>query len=335
MSARTPVGAPITLAWHGVALVVGASVAVVACGVEDVELARGDAASESAPEDGGSSTGTLSNDGGALACDGAAPPTCHPLGESCTTSSDCCSVHCDASGKCVFPGACSGANSPCSTRGDCCSGLCEPVQGSTARLCLAECSPFGAPCTRASDCCALACSAGTCGGAECLQEGNDCTSNAQCCSNACDASQGGKCALDSVAPCRPIGEDCTSGGGQPCCSGTCDDTVKRCDPGPGPPCRPIGSVCAQTRDCCHGSCAANPPDPTGGFICTSPPLSDGTSCRAGFECASKTCGGNPPACTPSPVACAPPGSSCDAGTTCCSGQCLAGACQPGCGQPTR
>ena len=329
MSTRLAIGVVGALAWYGVAPALGAIVGLIVCGAEDVELAHGDAASESAPDAGGNGTGTLSNDSGTVACEGAAPPACRPLGEACVSGSDCCSAHC-ASGKCVVPTACSGANSPCSARSDCCSGLCEPVQGTTTRLCLPECSPAGAPCTRASDCCALACNAGTCGGAECLQEGNDCTSNAQCCSNACDARQGSKCVLDPVAVCRPIGEDCTSGGGQPCC-GTCDNTDQRCDPGPGP-CRPIGSICAQTLDCCHGTCAA---DATGRFVCTSPLLSDGTGCQAGFECTSGTCGGNPPACSQLTVACVPPDSSCDAGTACCSGQCLAGACQPGCAQSTR
>jgi hypothetical protein len=313
----------------GVAL--GAALAVLACGPEDIELAHGDAAKDASVDGDDQATGRLlPTDGSAPLCDSAAPPpACRGLGAACGSASDCCSAHC-ASGACVPPGSCSGANAPCTTRSDCCSGLCEPLNGTTARACLAECLADGTPCDRASDCCSLDCNTGACGGDECLQVGSDCASDAQCCSNVCDASQGGKCALDPVATCRPSGENCTAGGGSPCC-GACDDTTKRCDPGPGP-CRALGAVCEQATDCCHGTCD---PDATGRTVCTAPPLPDGTGCQAGFECATMSCTGNPPTCGPAAAACVPSGAPCAAGTPCCSGSCNAGTCEAGCIPSTR
>ncbi len=305
-----------------------------ACGAETIELApTGDAAAVPVAEGGGPEAtsgegATLAVDGAVAVCEAGAPaPACRALGDPCGGASDCCSAHC-ASSTCVAPGTCAGAGASCSSRADCCSGLCEPVAGTTARACLAECRPPGASCQRASDCCSLACTGGVCGGSECMVEGSDCTSNAQCCSNRCDAASGNRCTLDSVAACRPAGEDCTSGGGGPCC-GACNDTVKRCDPGPGP-CRPRSAVCRTSADCCNGTCAD---DGTGHTVCVSALLPDGAVCAAGFECASGACGGNPPRCAAAMAPCGVTGASCTAAAQCCSGTCTGGACQPGCALP--
>jgi hypothetical protein len=224
-----------------------------------------------------------------------------------------------------MPGACAGAGAPCSSRADCCSGLCEPVDGTATRACLATCLPPGAACQRADDCCSFGCNAGVCGGPECLQEGSNCTANSQCCSNLCDPAQGNKCSLDPAASCRPTGEDCNSGGGSPCC-GTCNGASQRCDPGSGP-CRPLGTVCTTQADCCHGSCMD---DGTGRTVCTSPLLADGVSCQAGFECVSGSCVSNPPVCGAEAAACTVTGAACTSGAQCCSGTCEGSVCLSGC-----
>jgi hypothetical protein len=316
---------------HGSILAIAALAFVAACH-DDVQLEEPGIAFDAAVADGAaidSATPPLPLGDAAATCDGSPPPACRPLGDPCGATSDCCSNHC-ASGACVAPGACAGAGVTCSAASDCCSGLCEPIAGSAARACLAECRPAGASCTRASDCCDFACNGGVCGGTECLREGEDCAVDADCCSNECDPSSGGRCVVDPVAACRSSADDCTSGGGAPCC-GTCDDAVKRCDPGPGP-CRPNGTICTSDADCCHGTCTD---DGTGRTVCTAPCVADGASCAAGFECCSGACIGDPPVCGTAAAACSVTGAACDAGDGCCSGVCAAGQCQAQCSGTAR
>ncbi len=265
--------------------------------------------------------------------DAPAPTGCRALGDPCGSGPDCCSDHC-AAGACVVPGTCFGAGAMCASAADCCSSLCEPVNGTaTERTCLAECRPNGMACTRASDCCTLACNGGVCGGTECFVENTDCTANAQCCSNECDTTNGNRCVLDPSATCRPSGEDCTSGGGQKCC-GVCDNTLKRCDPGPSA-CRVTEMICTVDTDCCSGMCAD---DGTGRTICVLPAgascLAAGAACHATFECCTgTTCTGDPPACGSAPSTCGITGASCTVGGACCSSECSGGSCQAGCVAP--
>ena len=299
---------------------------------EDIELPSPDAVASDAAivDDAGVDAGPqLQTDGAARVCDGAPPPACRALGDPCGSAPDCCSGRC-GSGGCLPPGVCAGPGDSCADAGDCCSGLCEPVAGTTARACLAECRPDAAACVRASDCCSFACQGGVCGGTECSREGDVCTVDADCCSNECVATgngggNGNHCALDPVAACRATADDCTSGGGAPCC-GACNEAAGRCDPGAGP-CRPVGMICATQADCCNGTCTD---DGTGRTVCTSPCLVDGVSCVAGFECCAGSCSGDPPACAPPSVACSVTGASCDAGAQCCSGSCGRGSCESGC-----
>jgi hypothetical protein len=303
-----------------------------ACGKEEIELAGETPddvdAGGSGAEASASDTGMLSVGDSSLTCDSASASVagCLPLGATCGANSDCCAGRC-ASGTCLQPGTCSAPGVPCAARADCCSGSCEPFGAGGARVCLATCHPEGSTCLKASDCCGLDCNGGTCGGAACARQDSDCATAAQCCSGVCSANEG-KCVLAQAAPCRPAGEDCSSGGGAGCC-GVCNDTTQRCDVGPGP-CRLPGALCTQASDCCAGTCA---PDTNGKQTCTSAPLPDGAGCTVGFQCNGGACTSNPPVCGALASACGPTGASCATAAGCCSGLCESGVCAPACTPP--
>ncbi|MCA9704661.1 MAG: hypothetical protein KDK70_02290 [Myxococcales bacterium] len=253
------------------------------------------------------SAGTLdsSGDGG----------TCLPLGDACTEPAECCSSRC-VGGACVEPGNCEGPGTPCTIDGECCSGSCQPVLGSENMVaCTNYCFADGVACDKALDCCSLACNDGVCGGTLCSVESEDCTEDAQCCSDICNTE--GQCEVDLGPGCRPVGEDCNSGGSTTCCSEVCNDQTDRCDFAEDV-CHGLGATCVDDGDCCFGPCNQE----TG--TCVADCLDDGQACGGNAECCSTTCTSG--ACEPPPGGCTPTGVMCSTNADCCTATCVAGFC---------
>jgi hypothetical protein len=325
---------------HGASFALGvaplsACLLVAACDVEDVVIyAR--PSSDASPDNDRSTPGdeaTLSDgstDSGDTnpesACVLGPGRACQPNGADCVAAVDCCSARC-VDGVCLEPGTCGGPGIVCAARSDCCSARCEPVPGSGAQACLTYCVADGGTCTSANDCCSLACNGGVCGGAICGENGDACATDADCCGGICSVLDG-RCVIDAAATCRATGENCTSGGGSPCCF-ICDDATSRCDFGPGA-CRPNGTPCIQDGDCCRGTCAAGA---SGVPVCTATPLLDGTPCTSPADCVGGACGGAPPICSAEAASCSLIGASCALDSECCGALCVSGACASGCTPP--
>jgi hypothetical protein len=285
------------------------------CGSEEIELAP--AADRPRIE----LPGPTSDPG---VCDPSTRRTCRPLDDACALDVECCTGRCEA-GRCLPPGTCSAAGAACGSPSACCSDRCEPVVGSTNRACAPVCRALGAACTRAQECCSGGCSGGVCAPTICALVGDACVAAADCCSGVC---QDARCRIDGAALCRPSGEDCTSGGGSPCCFACVGG---RCDPGPGA-CRPLTAPCGADTDCCSGSCAALP---GGTRACAGACGAEGAACRAPSDCCSGTCSASPGTCVPASSTCGSVGAACASNDACCSGLCLAGRCAERCASPVR
>lgn len=301
------------------ALVAIGALLIAACGREDVLLAPEPVVVGDAGAEAGATPPLLLPDGGtATVC--TTERACRTLDAPCATGNECCSGRCEG-GRCLPIGACKAPAAACATRAECCSGRCEPIAGTTNRACTNLCRATGAACVTGSDCCSFSCRNNACVAEACRQEGDDCTSVQECCSGACS---GGKCRLDSTALCRATGEDCTSGGGGPCCYGCTDG---RCDLGPGP-CRPRGAPCVTTADCCAGTCVEGADKAR---FCTSACVAEGASCTQSADCCSGACTSSSTGkCAASASTCSLVGEACNTGPTCCTGSCFDGRCADNC-----
>ena len=91
---------------------------------------------------------------------------CRPTGEDCGKGpqSGCCGATkdddlCDDTGRCGLPpGACRGQKATCTANADCCSGHCDP----TGKTCVVLCTAAAGACTTGADCCASSCTNGRC-----------------------------------------------------------------------------------------------------------------------------------------------------------------------------
>jgi hypothetical protein len=192
-------------------------------------------------------------DGRVVPADAATDETCLSLGEGCTTGVDCC------------------------------SGSCEPdVTGKYVCTAAAQCAGLGEKCKVAADCCSLGCDGKKCVDELCLVADSECDDDAQCCSNRCE---GGSC--ESGGACLPVGEDCSDGGDNTCCSLSCvkaSDDLMRCS-GTGR-CRSEGEVCTEDNDCCNYQCDQ-------GFCLIMPECDPaGEACDHDDECCSRACRDN-------------------------------------------
>jgi hypothetical protein len=209
--------------------------------------------------DGGGNDGTLFGDGN---------PSCTPLGNGCTTSTDCCSGNCK-NGSCQPP-PCTADNQACTTNAQCCGGTC--ANGTCTPL-NSTCKTLGNPCTSGSECCSNFCANGICSAPSyCGQNGDICLNGSDCCGGVC-TKQGkntyGLCGQPSSGGCTIDGMLCggTTGdggvtytdGGLPQCGGNCCSRdcapwgatkVLICQPASG--CHPVGDICFKDGDCCGG-----------------------------------------------------------------------------------
>ena len=140
-----------------------------------------------------------------------------------------------------------------------------------------------------------------------------------CCTGTCEA---GVC---NVAGCMANGGIC--GGNGDCCSSTC--TAGTCAPLPGAGCVTIGNTCALDGDCCSNTCSAD-----GHCVNAGGPIgcqATGDLCFTGDVCCTNVCSGAtataPGTCaaihTTGSGGCMLDGEPCTSGTNCCSRVCAA------------
>jgi hypothetical protein len=195
---------------------------------------------------------------------------CHPVGDLCTTDSDCC-------GSAGFPSQPNSGPVTCVTTNG--IGICQNPHG---------CKPNGdvcrlnaMECNSSCDCCSGNCHADTCkqdnlgiprcAGAQCADAGGACASSADCCNGSpCVPNPGGsppyvcyalQCvqscgACSTSADCCP-GSSCTGGVCGPCGGTSGDGGVGLPGDGGAPPppdggCAAYGQVCSTSGDCCNG-----------------------------------------------------------------------------------
>lgn len=247
------------------------------CGSES-EVEETDAGgTETGTTDGTTGTDTGATDSGAqdafidAILDGARPDSavCKIEGQSCTKSTECCTVNCDT------------ATSTCK----------KPIT-----LCKAP----GAACVSGNECCTFSCTGGTCSNMLCVADNQPCGKDSDCCGGTCspDGLGGGKC-----APLNPGGP---ATGGNPCVNNS-DCASKFCNNGicTNPSfCVQPDDVCTTNTECCSGNCvkaagktlgtceatAASGAGAGGcaqsGTVCT--PSSDGGA-ACGGNCCSRSC----------------------------------------------
>jgi hypothetical protein len=174
-----------------------------------------------------------------------------------------------------------------------------------------------------ADACTTAdrCALGLCGGvATVCDDGDPCTNDH------CDASSGA-CVFEQAPACAcSVDEDCPSAG--PCISRTCGAAGLCVDTVLAGPCSD-GSLCTQGDTCQAGVCVGGPVDCADSDACTAdgcdpatgcvhapadgPPCDDQDPCTVADACVAGACVGAP--------------KSCDLGSECTVGQCVAGACE--------
>ncbi|HEY1691458.1 MAG TPA: hypothetical protein VGG39_04830 [Polyangiaceae bacterium] len=218
---------------------------------------------------------------GVLVCQPASG--CHPVGDLCTTDTDCCGasglpggsgkpVTCDMSGGgaigiCRLPMGCKPNGDvcklqtmSCNSSCDCCAGNCETQDTckqdnvGVPRCTGAQCLNAGSACASSADCCNGApCVPNpganppyVCSAQTCIPACGVCSNNADCCpGTACEVAQG-----STQGVCGPCGGGSGDGGSPPGDGGTFGD-------GGSPPpvdagCALYGQVCTTASDCCYG-----------------------------------------------------------------------------------
>lgn len=279
--------------------------------------------------DGGSGIdgAVVGNDGGWF---GNEAGSCTPLGQQCTSGTECCSGQCNG-GSCQPP-SCISDNAACTLDAQCCGGTCT---GNACAALNAACKTLGNACTVNADCCSSLCSGGTCAQSSfCGQVGDVCVSFADCCGGACTKatnavfgtcgqppSTGAQCSMVDGTVCAGTegllvdGGVVLTDGGLPKCGGACCSRlcapwgptgVLICQPASG--CRPVGDVCLTDSDCCGGPGVPGPLPPSGKTTkCNiTPPNSVGVC-------------GNPQGCKPNGDICRLQTNECNATDECCSG----------------
>lgn len=242
---------------------------------------------------------------------------CITLGNSCSSSAECCGGDCSG-GVCVFP-PCGSTGSGCTTNGQCCSLTCG-TNGTCSSINGGVCGTLGNGCTMDGQCCSGRCANGACQPSSwCAQTNDICASGADCCSGVCTVPTGqtvGTCGLPNITGncsqvdgmlCTPTstGDGGTCGGA--CCSRLCAPWgatgISVCQPATG--CHVFNDTCKVDGDCC-GSAAlieAGAPGPQNGGVAT---------CVGGY-CT------YPGSCAPNGDVCKLMTMSCTAHQDCCAG----------------
>jgi hypothetical protein len=212
---------------------------------------------------------------GVLVCQPASG--CHPVGDLCTTDTDCCGamgiaggsnkpVVCNKSGGepvgiCQLPMGCKPngdvcklATMSCNSSCDCCAGNCENDDTckqdnvGVPRCADAQCVGAGSSCASSADCCngapCVPNASGTppyvCSPNLCVSACGACTNNADCCpGTSCEVPQGSTGGI--CGPCGGGGNDGGTGGG---------DGGVTIPPDAG--CSLFGQVCVTDNNCCYG-----------------------------------------------------------------------------------
>jgi hypothetical protein len=219
---------------------------------------------------------------GVLVCQPASG--CHPVGDLCTTDTDCCGatglpggsgkpVTCDLSGGgpvgiCRLPQGCKPNGDvcklqtmSCNSSCDCCAGNCETMDTckqdnmGVPRCTGVQCVGPGASCASSADCCnGTPCVPNpggnppyVCYAQACVPKCGSCTNNADCCpGTACDIPQG-----STQGTCGPCGGGAPPDAGPPPADGGTivpDGGASYPDAG----CALYGQVCTTSADCCYG-----------------------------------------------------------------------------------
>ncbi len=226
---------------------------------------------------------------GVLVCQPASG--CHPVGDLCTTDTDCCGsaglpggsgqpVTCDRSGGgplgvCRLPMGCKPngdvcklATMTCNSSCDCCAGNCEKEETckqdnvGVPRCANLNCGNAGASCASSADCCSnVPCVPNpsgnppyVCYGSSCVAACGACTNNADCCpGSACEIPQGSTKGV--CGPCS--GTTGTDGGTTTSDGGTITGDAGTTPPSDAGTCALFGQVCTTSSQCCYGLPCSN------------------------------------------------------------------------------
>ncbi|GEM_PF-5522102 len=167
--------------------------------------------------------------------------TCTPLGQPCTTLTNCkspespccCSGNCDSAagnGTCQPPVECKRITLDCKEAADCCSGYCNSSfqcdnAPSTGQVCIG----IGLPCIYSEACCSHFCSVNS---NTCVQnpgegnypDGQECISDFQCASGYCNTEGGGLFGFcQTILGCK--GPETACNYHSECCSGYCNEST--------------------------------------------------------------------------------------------------------------
>jgi hypothetical protein len=269
---------------------------------------------------------------GASGASGDATAPCAQLGDTCATSSACCSNLCQA-GVCAQGGGCLQPGEDCGVGGSvCCSNACvELLPGAFFCQSIGGCKPTGELCSTSEQCCTKSCVADGSGVKKCGQPAN-CRPPGEICDpsfgECCPGAPQGKllCFEGSYGVMRCQGPCCAFGGSActadaECCSKKCNPNTAACEQGF--VCKVVAEACASGAECCSNVC-------TGGKCADCMCKSDGQPCQVPDDC----CGGR---CSPDPSdgnelkcgtsggpLCNAEGAPCASNGDCCSGLCGGG-----------
>jgi len=218
---------------------------------------------------------------GAYFCGGSA---CTEVGETCTSSFDCCTNRC-VHGACEKLTECSRQDEPCGNDSDCCTDTNVGANAQSKTLgCDLEshtCRPAAAcgsgdSCDPADSCCGddLRCYplaiGGVCGDPSCVPVDADCESDLDCCgTSVCNYAPTPHCQLSPNLDgmCLKTGGDCSgptpAGAPGKCCSLSCDPDGR---------CREFSEAPCGSPTTCHSPCSVGGPMSTS---CASDPTISG------------------------------------------------------------